>query len=144
MTRYIAQRLVSMVPVVVLVSMGVFLLMHLLPGDPATIMLGMDADAQTRERFRAAMGFDQPIYVQYASWAAHALQGDLGRSVRQSNELVTAAVLQRLPVTAELSLLATILSLLIAIPAGVIAGARRGSAAGIASTILALLGLSLP
>src|ERR1700730_12422160 len=106
MGRYIAQRLVSMVPVVVLVSIGVFLLMHLLPGDPAVFMLGMDADAQTRERFRVSMGLDQPIYVQYVNWAGRALQGDLGRSVRQSNQPVAEAVMQRLPVTSELAVMA--------------------------------------
>ena len=140
---YILRRLVAMVPVLLLVSLIVFSLVHLTPGDPALTMLGEEATPQAVAALRAKLGLDQPIPVQYVKWLAAVLQGDLGRSIR-SNQPVTEAIAERLPVTVELAILAIIISLSIAIPAGIIAAMRRNSALDASATVVALLGVSLP
>ena len=143
MGTYILQRLVSMVPVLLLVSVVIFSLIHLTPGDPVTTMLGEEATPESREALRRQLGLDRPLPVQYAAWLGRVLQGDLGRSIR-TNQPVSEAILQRLPVTLELSLLAMLIALAIALPTGIIAAARRNSRADIASTIFSLLGVSMP
>jgi peptide/nickel transport system permease protein len=131
------------VPVVVILSIGVFLMLHLTPGDPVQIMLGQDADPQAIAALRAELGLDQPLPVQYVRWAANALHGDLGRSIR-TNQPVTDAIVSRLPVTIELSLVALVISLVIGLPAGMLAAIRRNSSLDLASTGVALVGVSLP
>jgi peptide/nickel transport system permease protein len=143
MLRFIAARLAGTLPVAFVLSLGVFLMMHLTPGDPVQIMLGQDADPQTAAALRAELGLDQPLPVQYLRWAAGALRGDLGRSIR-TNEPVTEAVVSRLPVTIELSAFALLISLAIGLPAGVIAATHRNGSLDLASTGVALLGISLP
>ncbi|HET8632192.1 MAG TPA: nickel ABC transporter permease [Thermomicrobiales bacterium] len=143
MGRYILRRLVAMIPVIFIVSLIVFSLIHLTPGDPAQTMLGEEATPKEVAALRAKLGLDQPLSVQYVKWAGAVLHGDLGRSIR-SNQPVSEAIRDRLPVTVELALLAMVISLVIAIPVGVVAAMRRNSVADAASTVAALLGVSLP
>jgi len=141
--RFIGARLLGTLPVVLILSIGVFLMLHLTPGDPVQIMLGQDADPQAIAALRAELGLDQPLPIQYVRWAGNALHGDLGRSIR-TNQPVTEAIVSRLPVTIELSLVALMISLLIGLPAGMLAAIRRNSALDLASTGIALVGVSLP
>jgi peptide/nickel transport system permease protein len=143
MGSYILRRLVSMIPVLFIVSLIVFSLLHLTPGDPALSMLGEEATPESVALLRERMGLDEPLPVQYVKWASSVVTGDLGRSIR-SNQPVSESIMQRLPVTIELSILAVIVSLLIALPVGIIAAMRRNSPIDTASTTVALLGVSIP
>jgi peptide/nickel transport system permease protein len=143
MSTYILNRIVTMVPVLLLVSVVIFSLIHLTPGDPVVAMLGEEATPEARDNLRRQLGLDQPLPVQYGTWLAKVLTGDLGRSIR-TNQPVAQAIYERLPVTVELAILAMAFGLVIAIPAGVIAATRRGGFADISSTILCLLGVSMP
>jgi peptide/nickel transport system permease protein len=129
--------------VLVILSVGVFLMLHLTPGDPVQIMLGQDADPQSIAAVRAELGLDQPLPVQYVRWVGNVLRGDLGRSVR-THQPVMEAIISRLPVTLELSIVSLVVSLAIGLPAGVVAATRRNSPLDLASTGLALVGVSLP
>ena len=132
-----------MVPVLVLVSVVIFMIIHLTPGDPVLVMLGEEASPEARDRLREELGLNAPLPVQYVLWAGRVVRGDLGHSIR-THQPVSEAVLQRLPVTIELSLAAMLVSLSIALPAGIISALRRNTAADIGSSILALLGVSVP
>lgn len=143
MGAYILRRLVEMIPVLFLVSLMVFSIIHLTPGDPALLILGEEVTPEKLTALRHQLGLDQPIPVQYGLWLSNVLRGDLGRSVR-TQQPVLEAIVQRLPPTVELTLFATVISLSVAIPAGIISAARRNSASDMASTVLALLGISMP
>ena len=143
MTAYILKRLLAMIPVLFLVSLVVFYMIHLTPGDPALAMLGEEATPEMVAALRHQMGLDQPLPIQYATWLSHVLQGDLGRSVR-SNKLVSEDIASRLPVTVELTLLAMVVSLAIAIPTGIISATRRNSKSDLLVTTAALIGVSMP
>lgn len=132
-----------MAPVLFLVSLVIFMIIHLTPGDPVLVMLGEEASPEARDRLREQLGLNEPLPVQYVLWAGRVLQGDLGRSIR-SNQPVSEAILARLPVTLELALLAMAVAVTIAIPAGIISALRRNSPADMASSVLALLGVSVP
>jgi peptide/nickel transport system permease protein len=107
--RYTLRRLVALIPVLIGVSVVVFLFLHLLPGDPAEAMLGDRATSSAVARLRAAYGLDQPWPTQYALFVSKVLQGDLGRSIR-SNTPVATELAQRFPATIELTLAAMILA----------------------------------
>ncbi len=143
MTRFIAKRLFAMIPVMFLVSLGVFFIVHLTPGDPALLMLGEEATPQNLAALRKDLGLDQPLHIQYWNWLSKVLQGDLGKSIR-TRQSVSKAIEQRLPATLELTTLAMLVSLCIAIPTGIIAATRRNSASDLISTTGALLGVSMP
>ncbi|MBI3536861.1 MAG: ABC transporter permease [Chloroflexi bacterium] len=143
MTRYISKRLLAMLPVLFLVSFVVFMLLHLTPGDPALIMLGEEATPQNLAALRHELGLDQPLPLQFLSWMEHIVRGDLGRSIR-THQQVLEAIVERLPVTIELTALAMIISLFIALPTGIISATRRNSFLDLFSTTGALLGISMP
>jgi peptide/nickel transport system permease protein len=143
MWRFILQRLLAMLPVVLLVSLVVFSLILLLPGDPAVAMLGDRADPGLVAALRRDLGLDRPAHERFLGWLGKAVQGDLGRSLR-NNQPVAEAVLQRLPVTLELSLVAMLISLTIALPIGIVSAVRPGSKADVGGTVFALLGVSIP
>lgn len=144
MLRYIAGRMALMAPVLVLVSVVVFLLLHLTPGDPVVVMLGESGvSPETAAALRHDLGLDQPLYVQYARWAVALLHGDFGRSIR-THQPVMEGLLQRLPVTAELALLAMLFALAVALPVGILSAARRGSRLDAVATVLSLGGAALP
>jgi len=140
---YLIRRLGAMVPVLVVVSVVVFSLIHLTPGDPVAIMLREESDPATLAALRHELGLDRPLPVQYFAWLARAARGELGRSIR-TNQPVVEAIGQRLPVTLTLAGLATALALAVALPAGILAAVRRNSMADVLGTLLALSGVSLP
>src|SRR3954451_19662255 len=120
MATYMLKRIISMVPVLFLVSIVIFSLIHLTPGDPVVAMLGEEATPEARDRLRAQLGLDKPIPVQYGVWLAKALTGDLGRSI-WTNQPVSEPISERLPVTVQLAAFAMTVALAIALPAGIIA-----------------------
>ena len=143
MWRYITARIAAVIPMTVLLTAAVFWLINGLLGDPAQLMLGRDADPQTVQRLRHDLGFDRPIYVQYGDWLAHAVRGDLGRSVR-NNVPVAQALAQRLLPTGELTLLSMALAVLAALALGTVAAVWYGSAADFAVSGLSVVGVTLP
>jgi len=143
MWRYIAVRIAAAIPMAVLLTAAVFWLINGLLGDPALLMLGRDADPETVQRLRHDLGFDRPIYVQYGDWLAHAVRGDLGRSVR-NNVPVAQALAQRLLPTGELTLLSMAFAVLTALALGTVAAVWYGSAADFAVSGLSVVGVTLP
>ncbi len=140
---YFVRRLVSLVPTLVFVSMLIFGLQQLLPGDPAQMLAGEDQRPEVIEHYRQKLHLDKPIVVQYGYWIGGVLQGDLGESTRAQLPVLDL-ILQKLPVTVELALLSMLIALLISIPAGVISAVKRGSAWDHGATVFALSGLSMP
>jgi peptide/nickel transport system permease protein len=143
MARYIATRLLYTIPVVWLVVSVVFLLIHLVPGDPIQQMLGEGASAVDVQAARHAYGLDVPVGRQYINYWKGVLQGDLGRSLRY-DQPVRRLVLQRYPETLELTLASMLVALAISIPAGVRSARRRNLWDDRALSFLSLLGLSFP
>jgi peptide/nickel transport system permease protein len=131
------------VPVLLLVSLGVFLLIHIIPGDPVDVMLGESEDPVTREALRKELGFDQPVYIQYVNWLGNVLHGDLGRSVR-THQSVLDAVGQRLKPSLELAALAMLIATLIAIPVGIATATNRDGPIDTAGTGFVLFGICMP
>src|SRR2546423_5580868 len=143
MTTYILRRLVLMLPVAFLVTVGVFMLIHLTPGDPALIVLGEDRSPQAIAQIHQELGLDRPLYTQYFIWLGRVVHGDWGRSIT-THEPVAAAITERLPATVELGFVALIWSLLVAIPLGTTAAVRRGSVADSVATGITVAGVSIP
>ena len=143
MFAFFIRRLVTLVPTLVFVSMLIFGLQQLLPGDPAQILAGEDQNPELIAQLRAKMHLDEPLPVQYGYWIAGVLQGDLGESAR-TQQPVLELILQKLPVTLELALLSMLIALLIGIPAGVISAVKRGSLWDHGATVMGLSGLSMP
>ena len=143
MLRFVARRLLVAVPTLLLVSVFVFGLQKLLPGDPVLTMAGEERDPKVLEFLRARYHLDDPLPEQYARWLGAALHGDLGESLR-TDQPVTALIAQKLPVTLELSVLSMALALLIGIPAGIVSAVRRGTAVDLGANLVALSGLSIP
>jgi ABC-type dipeptide/oligopeptide/nickel transport system permease component len=143
MVRYILTRLLYMVPVLWLVVSVVFLLIHLVPGDPIQQMLGEGASAADIDATRHAYGLDVPVGRQYINYWKGVLHGDLGRSLR-FDQPVTRLILQRYPETMRLTLASMLVALLISIPAGVRSARRRNRWDDRALSFISLLGLSFP
>jgi ABC-type dipeptide/oligopeptide/nickel transport system permease component len=143
MLTYVLRRLLLMLPVAFLVTVGVFMLIHLTPGDPALIVLGEDRSPQAIAQIHQQLGLDKPIYVQYIIWVGHIAHGDFGRSIT-THEPVSTAITERLPATLELGTAALMWSLIIAIPLGTIAAVKRGSLADYIATGITVAGVSLP
>jgi peptide/nickel transport system permease protein len=129
--------------VLLLVTVGVFMLIHLVPGDPVDVMLGENQDPVARQALRHDLGLDQPLYVQYANWLMHVAQGDLGRSVR-THQTVLENVSQRIRPTLELTIYAMLISTLIAVPLGILTATHRNSALDSFGTSFALFGICMP
>ena len=143
MIRHFLQRLLYTLPALWLILTMVFLMIHIVPGDPVLQMLGQDARVEDLEQLRHTLGLDQPLGVQYVRYLEGLARGDWGRSMRYAAP-VRSIVLQRFPATLELSLAALAVCLAIAIPAGVFSARRRGSGADRATSFFTLLGLSVP
>jgi peptide/nickel transport system permease protein len=143
MLQFILRRLVATVPVLLLVSLGVFMLIHIVPGDPVDVMLGDSQDPVAREALRKELGFDQPVYIQYAQWLGHVLQGDLGRSIR-THQTVVENVAQRLRPSLELAVGAMLMALVIAVPLGIVTATHRNSTIDTAGTGFVLFGICMP
>jgi ABC-type dipeptide/oligopeptide/nickel transport system permease component len=143
MTGYLLRRLLGTIPVVLLITLLVYGLLHLAPGDPASLLLPEDAtDADVAEA-KARWGLDKPFLVQYVYFIANAAQGNMGRSFRFAQP-VTELIASRLPATLELATFAIIIAVLIALPLGVFAGARPDSATDNVGTMFGLFGISMP
>ncbi len=140
---YFVRRLASLVPTLVFVSILIFGLQQLLPGDPAQMLAGEDQRPEVIEHYRQKLHLDKPLVVQYGYWIGGVLQGDLGESTRTQLPVLDL-ILQKLPVTVELALLSMFIALLIGIPTGVISAVKRGSAWDHGATVFALSGLSMP
>lgn len=145
MQRYILHRILVLIPVLILVSIFCFSLLHLIPGDPIDFMFSDEDldDAETRLTLEKELGLDQPIYIQYFTWLGGVLTGDFGNSIhfeRPNAELI----LERFPATILLTIAAMVVSVLIAIPAGVIAAIKRNTSGDHAAMTFALLGISIP
>ncbi len=144
MQRYIAQRLLLLAPVLFVVSALVFSLVHLIPGDPAQVLLGFEnTDPVQLARVRKDMGLDRPVYVQYGRWVGKVVRGDLGKSARTGRP-VLGLVTEAFPFTLELATYALLVALLLAVPLGTLAGTTNSRLADAGMQILTLLGLSLP
>lgn len=144
MQRYVVQRLILLIPVLFVISVVVFSLMHLIPGDPAQVILGFEnTDPAQLAAVRRDLGLDRPVYVQYGRWLGRVLSGNLGTSVRTGRP-IGALILEALPFTLELAIYAVVLAILIAVPVGTLAGTTSSRLADGTMQTLTLLGLSLP
>src|SRR5438093_2032686 len=132
-----------MIPVALLVTIIVFVLIHLSPGDPVAIYAGEERDPVVIAALRTEYGLDQPLPVQYVAWLQHALQGDLGRSLR-TRQPVLEAVVERLPATIELGIAALLISVSIALVVGTLSAVKRNSPLDLLATGFTLAGVSLP
>jgi peptide/nickel transport system permease protein len=147
MSRFIARRFVAMVPLLILVSIMAFSLVLLLPGDPALAILGEEqANANNKAAYyalRQELGLDDPIPIQYLNWVGRVLHGDFGTSIRNKTPIAETLSTKILP-TAELAVLAAIVSVCIAFPAGIISALRPNSLADAGATLAALGGVAVP
>jgi peptide/nickel transport system permease protein len=143
MLSLVGRRLVQLIPTLFLVSVLIFLLQQLLPGDPATVMAGEENDPEVIAQIRARYRLDQPIPVQYLYWIAGVLQGDFGESMRLK-EPVLDLILQKLPVTLQLATMAMVIALVIGVTAGVISAVKKDTAWDYAVNVVALWGISTP
>jgi peptide/nickel transport system permease protein len=145
MQAYIVRRLAALVPTLIFTSMIVFASIRLIPGDVIDLMLAQNdiATGQDREKIEAALGLDQPVYVQYFVWIGSVLRGDLGRSLWQ-NVPVTEQLAATLPITFELGLLALIVALSVALPIGIYSAMRQDTAGDYAARSFSLLMLAVP
>ncbi|HEX6513597.1 MAG TPA: ABC transporter permease [Chloroflexota bacterium] len=126
-----------------LVTVVVFTLIHLTPGDPALSYLGEEASPQAAAALRHELGLDQPLPVQYLTYLGNLLHGNFGNSIK-SHEPVSQAIFERLPATLELGLTSLIFALLVALPAGIVSALRRGRTSGVVAGVAPLVGVSLP
>lgn len=143
MLKYILRRVLLMIPVLLGVTVIVFGIMFLTPGDPAVMMMGEAAPEAEVEALRVRLGLDQPAHIQYVRWLGRMVQFDLGRSIRSSRP-VTAEIGQRIGPTMELAVLATLLAVVVGVPLGVMSATKRDSIADHVATVLAFLGLAMP
>jgi peptide/nickel transport system permease protein len=143
MLGFVRRRLLYLVPVLVAVTLLTFLIAALLPGDLAVAMLADEATPEKVTALRHKMGLDQPLVLQYLHWLGGALAGDFGRSLRTA-EPVLSAILQRLPVTLELMLLAQLIAFAIGVPLGILCAVRNGGAFDRLMTAIAFGKLSVP
>ena len=143
MTTYILRRLLLMIPVALLVTVGIFIVIRIAPGDPVLTYAGEDKDPATIAAVRTSLGLDQPLPIQYAAWMSRALQGDLGRSF-QTKQRVLEAIGERLPVTLELGLAAILISVTLALVVGILSAVKRNSWVDLLTTSVALAGVSFP
>lgn len=143
MYSFIAKRILVAVPTLLIISVFVFLLQKLLPGDPVLALAGEERDPEVIAFLREKYRLNDPIVWQYLYWLGDVLKGDLGISLR-TNQPVTELIAEKLPVTIQLSVLAMIMAMLIGIPAGILAALRKNSAVDVAANLVALSGLSIP
>lgn len=143
MKNYLLRRIVALVPVMFIVAVAVFMLIHITPGDPAAFLLGPDATPADIQRVRAQLGLNEPLLTQFAIWLRRVVTGDLGHSIFLQIP-VPAAILERLEPTTLLTLLASLLAIGLGVPAGILAAARHNTAADQAVMSVGLLGVSMP
>jgi len=143
MRNYILRRLLNLIFVLLIVSVLIFVLIRLAPGDPARVMAGEHASPEILAEMRAKWGLDKPIIEQYFIWFSHVMHGDFGKSIL-SHESILKELLLRFPNTFELSLFAIIFAIFIGLPAGIVSAVRRYSIFDYTSMFIALFGVSMP
>ncbi|MET1414781.1 ABC transporter permease [Roseibium sp. HPY-6] len=143
MLSFIARRLAIAIPTIFLVSVFVFFLQKLLPGDPALVLAGEERDPETLAFIREKYHLNEPILLQYYYWVSGMLQGDFGISLR-TNQPVLELIGEKLPVTIQLAVMAMIIAMIIGIPAGIVSAVKKGTAVDYTANIVALSGLSIP
>ncbi|WP_246943073.1 ABC transporter permease [Bacillus pinisoli] len=144
MLTYIIRRIFQTIPVMLGVTLAVFLMMHLIPGDAAKIMAGEHADEAQIEAMREKLGLNDPLHEQYISYVVNAVQGDLGTSIRTNRSVAEEIFTDRFWVTVQLAFIGTALAVLIGLIAGIISATRKYSFADVSLMIFALFGLSMP
>jgi peptide/nickel transport system permease protein len=140
---YILRRLVLMIPVAFLVTIGVFALARLSPADPVLVFAGEERDPAALAAIRKDLGLDQPVPLQYVAWLTKAVQGDLGRSF-QNKQRVSEAIIERLPATFELGVAALTISISLALVVGILSAVKRNSVVDLLSSTVTLMGVSFP
>lgn len=143
MIAYAGKRMLALIPILAVVGVTVFLVIHITPGDPAAIMLGPDATPDQVAALRRTMGLDQPLWEQFLDWAGRVVRGDLGYSVFLHQD-VSAAIGSHLGPTLALAIFAEVLAVAVAVPAGITAARHRGTAVDQSFMGIALLGVSVP
>lgn len=143
MLTFFVRRLLTALPTLFIITVMVFTIQRMLPGDPALILAGEERDPQVIAYLREVYRLDEPVVVQYGAWLQQVVQGNLGQSMR-TRQPVRELIAEKLPVTLQLASLSIAIAIIIAIPAGVIAAVYRRSLADVVSTLVALSGLSIP
>ncbi|WP_126424958.1 ABC transporter permease [Brevibacillus marinus] len=143
MARYVCKRLISLIPIIFGITLLVFTILHLVPGDPASIMLGTNATPEAIQALRESMGLDKPLITQYLDWLGGLFVGDFGQSVH-TGEPILPEILQRFTVTLQLSLFAALVGWAIAIPVGILSAVRVHSPFDAIVRMVAMLGISVP
>src|ERR1051326_456275 len=143
MLTFLGKRILQLIPTLFFVSVIIFSLQQLLPGDPAVTMAGEERDPAVIEQIRAQYRLDQPIPVQYVYWLRGVLTGDLGESMRIKQKVLDL-VLEKLPVTMQLAAMAIVIALTIGIGAGIVSAVKKDSAWDYAANLFALWGISTP
>src|SRR5215470_17453284 len=143
MADFLVRRVLVSVVTLFVISLIVFAGVRLIPGDPARVMAGTEADAAGLEEIRQKYGLNDPIAVQYLRWVGLAVRGDLGESIR-TRESVVLTVARKLPITIELAFLAVFVALAIAIPAGIFSAVRRNTIWDFVVNAVSLCGISIP
>jgi peptide/nickel transport system permease protein len=143
MTAYVLRRVLQLLPVLLFVSVIVFFVFRIIPGDAAVLRLGESADPEAVARLRRAMGLDRPVYVQYLTWLGSTLRGDFGESYL-NQQAVFSLVLEKFPATLELALLGVLLSLVVSLPVGILSAVRRGTWLDHVARLGALVGFCVP
>ena len=143
MWNYVWKRILLVIPVAVGATLVVFTLIHIAPGDPVDLMLGEMASQEAVDEMRHELGLDKPLFIQYFTWLGKLFNGNLGRSIR-THQPVASVLLQRVPVTLELTFSAIVLAVLIGVPAGVISAVKQYSILDSCLMFVALFGVSMP
>ena len=144
MREYILRRIVSMIPVLFLVSMISFALLYVLPGDPAVAILGENAGStETYQALRRELGLDRPLWQQYATWLGRVARGDFGISIR-TREPVTTVLLRRMPISLYVGVAGLVVGILIGLPVAILSALKPGSKLDLIGTVLALGGVAIP
>ncbi|WP_017185806.1 ABC transporter permease [Alkalibacillus haloalkaliphilus] len=143
MLSFLLRRAGLMIVILFFVSVIVFSLVNVLPGDPALMILGQEATDESLEALREDMGLNDPLIMQYFAWVGDLLQGDFGQSFRDNTE-VSSLLAEKVPITLQLTVMSFAIAVLIAIPAGVISATRKGTLWDSSATLFALSGVSLP
>ncbi|MFQ5592756.1 MAG: ABC transporter permease [Anaerolineae bacterium] len=143
MGKYALRRLVQMIPALLTVSIAVFMIIHLIPGDPAKIIAGPNATDEQLEALTRQFGLDQPLWIQYLTWLRNAFSGNMGHSFI-NNYPVNKMIALRVPATLELAIASAIIAVLISFPLGIISALRPGSAVDFVSTLFSALSFAVP
>lgn len=144
MGKYIFKRILSIIPVLFVVSVIVFSLLHLTPGDSAAAILGSEASQEDINALHDRMGLNKPLLIQYTTWIGNTLKGDFGTSVASNGEAVSKMIATHFKPTIELAIFALIISVCVALPLGMIAAKKKGTIADHCVSVIALLGISVP